>query len=105
MRAICPLLLLSFVTGAGAAANESAGPATIACVNTVSRAGWQIRVDYQKNTVNALPAHITAGEITWYDDKEHANYTLDRKTGALESVIPSSTGGYFLHYQCKLNGN
>ena len=88
-----------------AAGAEAQGSMTaIACTNLASRASLMITIDLQKRTVNSSPARISDTQITWYEEKEHANYKLDRKTGALESVIPSSTGGYFLHYQCKLNG-
>lgn len=75
---------------------------TVTCTNTVSHAPMQIRIDFAKRMVNADPAQIGDAEISWHDDKEHANYTLNRKTGMLDAVIPSSTGGYFLHYQCDL---
>lgn len=75
---------------------------TLTCTNIVSHAPMQIRIDFAKHMVNADPAQIGAAEISWHDDREHANYTLNRKTGMLEAVIPSSTGGYFLHYQCDL---
>jgi hypothetical protein len=87
------------------AGEPPAGRTEIACTNLVSHAGLQINIDFQKRTVNSNPARIGDAQITWHDGKENANYTLDRKTGALESVIPSSTGGYFLHYQCKLSGS
>lgn len=92
------------IAGIGCAAYEDQVLASlsITCNNTVSHAPMQIRIDFTKRLVNADPAQIGDAEITWHDDKEHANYTLNRKTGMLEAVIPSSTGGYFLHYQCDL---
>jgi len=89
------------IAGIGCAAAADA-PSTLTCMNTVSHAPMQIRIDFAKHMVNADPAQIGDTEISWYDDREHANYTLNRKTGMLDAVIPSSTGGYFLHYQCDL---
>ena len=74
----------------------------VSCTNSVSHAGLKITIDFRNRTVNSNPARIGEAEITWHDGRENANYTLDRRTGSLTSVIPSSTGGYFLHYQCKL---
>lgn len=90
--------------GIGCAAYTDQVPAfaSITCTNTVSHAPMRISIDFAKHMVNADPAQIGDAEISWHDEKEHANYTLNRKTGMLEAVIPSSTGGYFLHYQCNL---
>jgi len=52
--------------------------------------------------VDANPAQVGAGEITWHDAKDGGNYTLDRASGNLTVIVPSSTGGYFLHHHCKL---
>jgi len=95
-------LLPVFGMSAGGAMGQPSGITAVNCTNTVSHAPMQIHIDFTKHIVNADPAQIGDAEITWHDDKEHANYTLNRKTGMLESVIPSSTGGYFLHYQCDL---
>lgn len=89
------------IAGIGCAAAADT-PSTVTCTNTVSHAPMQIRIDFARRLVNADPAQIGDAEISWHDDREHANYTLNRKTGLLEAVIPSSTGGYFLHYQCDL---
>jgi hypothetical protein len=85
-----------------AAADAPSSFTSVTCTNTVSHAAMQIRIDFGKRMVNADPAQIGDTEISWHDDKEQANYTLNRKTGMLDAVIPSSTGGYFLHYQCDL---
>ena len=105
-RIIASCAAMSAAMAGSAIAGEAQGNSTaISCTNSVSHAGLQITVDFQKRTVNSNPARIGDAEITWHDGRENANYTLDRKTGSLQSVIPSSTGGYFLHYQCKLNGS
>jgi hypothetical protein len=81
----------------------AAAPAeTITCTNSASSATWQISIDYAHSTVDSNPAEISGSEITWHDAKDGANYKLDRKTGELTAVVPSSTGGYFLHHRCQL---
>ena len=82
----------------GAQARES----RIVCVNTSSGASWNINVDFDKHTVDANTAKFSDAEISW-KDSTGSNYTLDRKSGALTQVSPSSTGGYFLHDRCKLS--
>jgi len=76
--------------------------ATIICTNPASGASWQISVDYNRSTVDANPARISASEISWHDPKDGGNYSLDRKSGELTVAVASSTGGYFLHDRCKL---
>jgi len=87
------MLLLSSI---GTEARES----RFACVNPVSGASWDIHIDFDRHTVDANVAKFSDAEITW-KDSGGANYTLDRKSGALTQVSPSSTGGYFLHDLCK----
>ncbi len=91
--------LLALTGTAAAQQSESA----ITCTNPASGAVWQIRIDYQRKTVDSNPARIDAGEITWRDASDGGRYTLDRKSGNLEVVIASSTGGYFVHDVCKLD--
>jgi hypothetical protein len=81
-----------------AAAAESA----VTCTNPASGAHWQIRIDYERSTVDSYPAHITEATISWHDVSDGGNYSLDRKSGNLTVVIASSTGGYFLFDRCKL---
>jgi hypothetical protein len=75
----------------------------VTCVNPASGAHWQIRVDYERNTVDSYPARITEANISWHDTSDGGNYTLDRKSGNLTVVVASSTGGYFLYDHCKLD--
>lgn len=79
-------------------ATESA----VACTNPASGAQWQIRIDYERSTVDSYPASITEAKISWHDASDGGNYSLDRKSGNLTVVIASSTGGYFLFDRCKL---
>lgn len=83
-------------------AAAQAGPSRIVCVNPASGASWDIQVDYDRHTVDAIAAKFSDSEISW-KDSSGSNYTLDRKSGALTQVSPSSTGGYFLHDRCKLS--
>lgn len=74
----------------------------ITCTNPASGASWQIRIDYAKSVVDSNPASVSDATISWHDAKDGGNYTLDRKSGKLTVVVASSTGGYFLYDQCKL---
>ena len=78
------------------------GETALTCTNPVSGTAWQIRIDYGKATVDANPARITEGAISWFDPKDSGNYTLDRKSGELTTSIASSTGGYFRYARCNL---
>ena len=59
-----------------------------------SGASWQIKVDYDRSTVDSNPARVSDAEISWHDADDSGNYTLDRKSGKLTVIVPSSTGGY-----------
>jgi len=76
--------------------------ATITCTNPSSGTSWQIKVDYDRGTVDSNPARINDAQISWHDATDGGNYTLDRKSGNLTVVVASSTGGYFLYDRCKL---
>ncbi len=75
----------------------------VTCINPASGTHWQIRIDYDRRTVDSNSASISAGEISWRDASDGSNYTLNRKSGELTMVAASSTGGYFLHHQCALD--
>ncbi|HVB17082.1 MAG TPA: hypothetical protein VNF04_11145 [Stellaceae bacterium] len=87
-----------------AAVGVAAAPAatTITCTNPASGASWQLKIDYAHSTVDANAASIGDATITWHDAKDGGNYTLDRKSGSLTFVAPSSTGGYFIYDRCRL---
>jgi hypothetical protein len=78
------------------------GERVINCTNVVSGTGWRITINFDRNTVDANPARISASRITWHAVADGGNYTLDRKSGELTVVIASSTGGFFLHHRCRL---
>ena len=77
------------------------GETEVTCTNPVSGANWQIRIDYDRSTVDSNPARISDTEISWRDANGW-NYRLDRKSGELTVVVASATGGNFLHDRCKL---
>jgi hypothetical protein len=79
------------------------GERAITCTNPASGTTWQINVDYVRSTVDANAATISDAKISWHDAKDGGNYTLDRKSGALTFVAPSSTGGYFIFDRCRLD--
>jgi hypothetical protein len=109
-RQLRPVLSGAAATGALAlalgfavvTAQAQRGEAAITCTNPYSGATWQIRIDYDRSTVDANPARISDGEISWRDRTDGGRYTLDRKSGNLTVVAASSTGGFFLHDRCKL---
>ena len=80
-----------------------AGEVAVACTNPFSGASFKIAIDYGRKTVDANPASISASEISWRDTRDGWKYTLDRKSGRLTVVLASSTGGNFLHDDCRLN--
>jgi hypothetical protein len=82
---------------------EAQGSETaITCANPASGASWQIKIDYDRRTVDSNPARISDAKISWRDRTDGGNYTLDRKSGNLTVIVASSTGGYFLYDRCRL---
>ena len=80
------------------------GAAAIICTNLSSGASWEIKIDYERGTVDSIPARISDSEISWHDGVGR-NYTLDRKSGNLTVILASATGGNFLYDRCKLENN
>jgi hypothetical protein len=78
------------------------GQTAITCTNVASGTSWQIKVDYDRGTVDSNPARISDTEISWHDASDGGNYTLDRKSAKLTAIVASSTGGYSLFHRCKL---
>ena len=97
-KTIIGIAVLSASLGAHAGARET----SVTCVNPTSGTHWQIRIDYDRRTVDSNSASISTSEISWRDASDGGNYTLDRKSGDLTMVAASSTGGYFMHHHCKL---
>jgi hypothetical protein len=86
-----------------AAAEPQHGQTKMTCSNPASGATWQIAIDFDRRTVDGNAATIDDSTIAWRDPGDQGNYALDRKSGHLRVAVPSSTGGYFLHDQCKLD--
>jgi hypothetical protein len=78
------------------------GETAVTCTNVASGTNWQIRIDYDKATVDSNPARISDAQISWHEPADGGNYTLDRKSEQLTVVVASSTGGYFLYHRCRL---
>jgi len=95
--------MLIAAMAAAAFGGEAHSEAAPTCSNLVSGTSWQIKIDYDKATVDSYPARISDAQISWRDPTDGGNYTLDRKSGELTAVFASSTGGYFLHHRCKLD--
>jgi hypothetical protein len=102
LRPLVIAALATLIAAPAMAAPAQSAEAAITCTNPSSGTTWQIRIDYQKATVDQYPASITDAEISWHDASDGGNYTLDRKSGNLTVVVASSTGGYFLHHRCRL---
>jgi hypothetical protein len=77
------------------------GETAVTCTNLASGANFQIKIDYDRSTVDTNPAKINDREISWRDENRW-NYTLDRTSGNLTIILASSTGGSFLYDRCKL---
>jgi hypothetical protein len=85
---------------APAAGREAAaGLLHLRCTNPASGARWPIVVDLDRSRVNSFAATITDRWISWRDPNS-GFFDLERATGKLALRNASSTGGYFLHYQC-----
>ena len=98
-----PVMATLTVLAIGVAISTAeAGETPITCTNPVSGTSWQIRVDYDRRTVDSNPARISDATISWHDAADGGNYTLDRKSGELTVIIASATGGNFLWDRCKL---
>ncbi len=96
-----PLAAAIAALAVGMAGPAMSGETAITCSNPASGATWQIRIDYDRSTVESYPARISDAEISWRDANGW-NYRLDRKSGELTVVLASATGGNFLHHRCKL---
>jgi hypothetical protein len=85
----------------GMTAPAMSGETAITCTNPTSGTSFQIKIDYDRSTVDTNPARISDREISWRDENRW-NYTLDRKSGNLTIILASATGGNFLYDRCKL---
>ena len=95
-------LVLSIAAISAIAAEGQHGESDVTCTNPFSGASWQIKIDYDRSTVDSNPANISDAKIAWRDATNGWNYTLDRKSGNLTVILASATGGNFLYDHCKL---
>jgi len=99
------LILGAAMSGIGIAAahaEAARGATALTCTNLSSGASWQIKIDYDRRTVDSNPASISDTEISWRDANDGWYYRLDRKSGNLTVTLASATGGNFLYDHCKL---
>ena len=96
------LAFFALASSASAQVDAPHSGTTVTCTNPVSGASWQILIDYNRSTVDSIPARISDTTIVWHDPKDSGNYTLDRKSGNLTIIVASSTGGAFFYDRCKL---
>ncbi len=102
LLAAAVIALAAGIIVAAAPAEAQRGEVEVTCANLTSGASWQIKIDYDRNTVDSNPARITDAEILWRDAKDGWYYRLDRKSGNLTVTLASATGGNFLYDRCKL---
>ena len=92
---------LAFSMLTATAVTAATGTLRLQCTNPVGGATWSMVVDLDHRLVDSRPAEISNGWISWRD--QHGGiYELDRSTGKLRLRAASTTGGYFLYYDCKL---
>src|SRR5271163_2951259 len=102
LAGLAAALVIGIAAPAVSAETQQHGERAITCMNKSSGTTWQIKVDYDHNTVDTNPATINSSQISWHDADDGGNYTLDRKSGKLTVIVASATGGYFLYDQCGL---
>src|SRR5260370_42646986 len=78
------------------------GETAVTCTNVASGTNWQIRIDYDKGTVDANPARISDAEISWHEPADGGNYTLDRKSEKLTVARAPRPGGSFPYLGARL---
>ena len=101
-RLIAACALCIAVACPAAGETQQAGETVVTCTNPYSGATWQIKIDYDRRTVDTNPAQIDETTISWRDSANGWRYSLDRKSGNLTVTVASATGGNFLHDICKL---
>jgi hypothetical protein len=100
IKALTAIIVFDALTGSTTA---FATQFTIQCVNLASGTSWSVQVDDQLQTVDGTPAQMTSRRISWRDAVSGGAFDLDRGSGVLTFINASSTGGYILRYQCRLN--
>lgn len=97
LRLLLPVWLLI----AGGAGLAQAAPAHYRCTNPASGANWTIAIDPEGQRVDSFPAQVSERTASWRDTGTGASFELDRPSGKLTFRNASSTGGYFLYYDCR----
>jgi hypothetical protein len=93
---------IGIALSARADAEPQPSPVAVTCTNPYSGVSWQIKINYDRHTVDANPADIDETTISWRDSANGWHYVLDRKSGKLTVTVASATGGNFLYDSCKL---
>ena len=102
LAGLAAVLVIGIATPA-VSAEAQHGERAITCMNKSSGTTWQIKVDYDHNTVDTNPASISDSKIAWRDANDGWRYTLDLKSGDLTVVLASSMGGNSYFHRCLLD--
>ena len=101
--AVATAALVVGIAAPAISATDLHGERSITCMNKSSGTTWQIKVDYDRNTVDTNPASISDTRIAWRDANDGWRYTLDLKSGDLTVVLASSMGGNMYFHRCLLD--
>jgi hypothetical protein len=101
--AVIAAALVIGIAAPAVSAETQRGERAITCMNKSSGTTWQIKVDYDHNTVDTNPARISDAKIAWRDANDGWLYTLDLKSGDLTVVLASSMGGNTYFHRCLLD--
>ncbi len=95
-------LIAAIMLSAAAGGASAAQPALQQwrCRNAASGASWTVSVDAAANRVDRFAATITQRWASWRDPAR-GFFDLDLRSGDLQMRNASSTGGYFMHFQCR----
>ena len=107
-RKFAPIIVTALALGISGLPSMGALPAqaaetTFQCINPASGTTWNLKIDDERQTADALSAEITTTRAMWHDTVRGGFYEFDRKTGLLTFRNASSTGGYMLYYRCHAN--
>jgi len=93
--------LILFLGGTAQAAEFTlGGTVTYRCTNAASKASWEIAIDLEHQRADSYAARVGDSQITWHNTDDAGNYALNRATGRLTVIRPSSTGGYAVSSDC-----
>jgi hypothetical protein len=101
--AVIAAVLMIGIAAPAISAEAQHGERSITCMNKSSGTTWQIKVDYDHDTVDTNPASISDTKIAWRDANDGWRYTLDLKSGDLTVVLASSMGGNMYFHRCLLD--